>query len=416
MKRLFRELFQIGLEATRPEQILPPYLPMPPKGRTIVVGAGKGAAQLAAALEKLWPEPLEGVVVTRYGFGAKTKHIEILEASHPIPDQAGIIAARRLQQVVSELNEDDLVIALMCGGGSALLPAPPEGITLEDEITLTQTLLASGLPIAEMNSIRAVFSTIKAGRLAAQAAPARLCSLVVSDVVGDHLELIASGPTMPATHHADTALRAITEHHISLPAAMQDFLDQKAWHFPNPKDRVFQHHEQHLIASNRQSLHAMAEHARTQGYQVTILSDQLEGEAQKVARDHGMLIRALQASGQKNLLVLSGGELTVTHDGTGSTSSKGGPNSEYILALAREIAGLEDVAVFAADSDGIDGIGDHAGAYADGTSWQKISDCGIDPAQCLNSHTSYNALNSISGLLKTGATGTNVNDIRIFWI
>lgn len=400
-------LFNAAIAAADPLQALAPHLPAPPKGRTVIIGAGKGAAQMAAALEQLWDGPLTGTVVTRYGFGAPTRHIKVLEASHPVPDAAGLKATEALLAEIKDLTADDLVIALVCGGGSSLLAAPAEGLTLQDEQALNQTLLASGAPIGAMNAIRKMFSRIKGGRLAASTA-ARVLSLIVSDVPGDDPAQVASGPTVPCASGRKEALAAVARYNIALPPRLADYL-AKAPAPPVPTDPAFARNEVRVIASAAQSLEAAAALAKTQGWPVNILGDDLEGEASTLGADHAA--RALAA--QSPRLILSGGETTVTLKGKGG---RGGRNTEYLLAFALGINGAAEINALAADTDGIDGSEDNAGAFATGETAATIHAAGLDPAKALATNDAYTAFTSVDALFVTGPTGTNVNDFRAILI
>ena len=410
-RELLQALFGAAVKAADPLTGIRKHLPSPPRnGRTIVIGAGKGAAQMAAALESVWPEPLTGVVVTRYGYGCETKSIEILEASHPVPDAAGLAGAKRLVETVSGLSENDLVIALVCGGGSALLPAPPEGLTLQDEIALNETLLASGAPISAMNVVRKHLSTIKGGRLAA-ATKARVVSLIVSDIPGDNPAFVASGPTIPDATTRQDALAIVEQYRLNLPKAMIDHLNSPAADAPQPDDPVFARHEHHVIASAGVSLEAAAETARAHGVTPYILSDSIEGESRDVALVHAALAREVSARGRpfaKPAVLLSGGETTVTLRGKGG---KGGRNGEFALALALAIDGYE-ITALAADTDGIDGSESNAGAFADGTTARRLRAAGFDGRKLLDGNDSFSGFAAIGDVFTTGPTGTNVNDFR----
>ncbi|MGK9051270.1 glycerate kinase type-2 family protein [Neorhizobium petrolearium] len=410
-RELLQALFDAAVKAADPLTGIRKHLPSPSRnGRTIVIGAGKGAAQMAAALESVWPEPLTGVVVTRYGYGCETKSIEILEASHPVPDAAGLAGAKRLVETVSGLSENDLVIALVCGGGSALLPAPPEGLTLQDEIALNETLLASGAPISAMNVVRKHLSTIKGGRLAA-ATKARVVSLIVSDIPGDNPAFVASGPTIPDTTTRQDALAIVEQYRLNLPKAMIDHLNSPAADAPQPDDPVFARHEHHVIASAGVSLEAAAETARAHGVTPYILSDSIEGESRDVALVHAALAREVSSRGRpfaKPAVLLSGGETTVTLRGKGG---KGGRNGEFALALALAIDGYE-ITALAADTDGIDGSESNAGAFADGTTARRLRAAGFDGRKLLDGNDSFSGFAAIGDVFSTGPTGTNVNDFR----
>lgn len=408
---LLKALFAAAVKAADPLTGIVKHLPAPPtNGRTVVIGAGKGAAQMAAALESVWTGSLTGVVVTRYGYGCETRSIEILEASHPVPDAAGLAGAKRLVETISGLSEDDLVIALVCGGGSALLPAPPEGLTLEDEIALNEALLASGAPISAMNVVRKHLSTIKGGRLAA-ATKARVVSLIVSDIPGDNPAFVASGPTIPDGTTRQDALAIVDQYKLSLPAAMMAHLNSPAADAPRPDDPVFARHEHFVIASAGVSLEAAAEVSRARGVTPYILSDSVEGEARDVALVHAALAREVALRDRpfaRPAVLLSGGETTVTLRNKGG---KGGRNGEFALALALAIDGYE-ITALAADTDGIDGSETNAGAFADGTTARRLRTAGLDGRKLLDGNDSFLGFSAIGDVFETGPTGTNVNDFR----
>jgi hydroxypyruvate reductase len=408
-------LFHVAVKAADPLTGIRAHLPVRPKGRTIVIGAGKGSAQMAAALEQCWDGPIEGLVVTRYGFAAKCEHIEIIEASHPVPDAAGLVASGRLLKLVEGLTEDDLVIALISGGGSALLPSPAGGLTLEDEIAVNKALLASGAPISAMNVIRKHLSTIKGGRLAVAAYPARVVSLVVSDIPGDDPAMVASGPTVPGAGTRAEALDLIRLYRIELPAAVMAHIEKGDADAPMPGDPRFARNEVHVIASAGVSLKAAADAAREAGMQAAILSDAIEGEAREAAHVHAAIAREILNRGQpftKPILLLSGGETTVTLTGKG----KGGRNSEFLLSLAIDIDGNPGIHAMAADTDGIDGSEDNAGAFADAESVARMRRAGLVPAEILRNNDAWSAFNATGDLFVPGPTGTNVNDFRAILI
>lgn len=414
-KKLFAELFTSAVKAADPKEALRPFLPARPKGRTIVIGAGKGAAQLAAAFEELWEIPLEGVVVTRYGYGAACKHIRVLEANHPVPDEAGLIASQALFAILEGLTGDDLVVALICGGGSALLPSPAGSLTLADEIAVNEALLASGAPISIMNLIRKHISAIKGGRLALAVGQAKLVSLIVSDVPGDRPWEIASGPTVPSSARRVDALEAIRLYGVTLPPQVMMHLQNPASESPSPEDQRFSKHEVHIIASAGRSLEAAALVGRRYGLNTYILSDAIEGEARDVAKVHGAIARHVRDKNQpfaKPALILSGGETTVTLRAKG----KGGRNSEFLLALALEIDGQSGIHAFAADTDGIDGSEDNAGASADETSAKRMRQADLHPDALLRGNNAWTGFNAIGDLFVPGPTGTNVNDLRAILI
>jgi glycerate 2-kinase len=412
---LFVELFNAAVKAADPKEALKPFLPARPKGRTIVIGAGKGAAQLAASFEELWGCPLGGVVVTRYGYGAVCKYIQVLEANHPVPDAAGLLASKALFAALKNLTADDLVVALICGGGSALLPSPALGLSLEDEISVNEALLSSGAPISVMNLIRKHISTIKGGQLALAAGPAKLVSLIVSDVPGDNPWEVASGPTVSSAPRRAAALEAIRLYGIALPHHVMSHLQNPDNESPSPNDPCFSNHEVHIIASAARSLEAAADLGRKYGLNTYILSDAIEGEARDVAKVHGAIARQVLAKNQpfkKPALILSGGETTVTVRAKG----KGGRNSEFLLALALEIDGYEGIHAFAADTDGIDGTEDNAGAFADATTAHRMRDAGLNPAVLLQTNDAWTGFAAVDNLFVPGPTGTNVNDLRAILI
>ncbi|PBB39079.1 glycerate kinase [Mesorhizobium sp. WSM3868] len=410
-KTFLTSIFNAAVAAADPEKTIRNHLPVKPKGRTIVIGAGKGSAQMAAAFEKVWDGPIDGLVVTRYGYGAKSERIEIIEAAHPVPDAAGLEASRRLLEKVRGLTADDLVVALISGGGSALLPSPAPGLTLADEIAVNEALLASGAPIAAMNTIRKHVSTIKGGRLAGAAHPARVVSLVVSDIPGDNPALVASGPTVPDTGSRADALASIAAYGMSLPDAVMAHIQSAAADAPRSDDPRFAGNEVHLIASAGVSLEAAAAAAKRQGIEAVILSDSIEGEAREVGGVHAAVAREVATRNrpfEKPMLILSGGETTVTLRAKG----KGGRNSEFLLAFAIGIDGLSGIHALAADTDGIDGSEDNAGAFADGTTVARMRAAGVDAKAMLAGNNAWTAFHAVGDLFVPGPTGTNVNDLR----
>ncbi|MER8954622.1 glycerate kinase [Mesorhizobium sp. M0833] len=414
-KPFLTAIFNAAVAAADPQRTIKDHLPARPKGRTIVIGAGKGSAQMAAAFEKVWDGPIEGLVVTRYGYGAACRRIEIIEAAHPVPDAAGLEASRRLLEKVQGLTADDLVVALISGGGSALLPSPAEGLTLADEIAVSEALLASGAPIAAMNTIRKHLSTIKGGRLAAAAYPAKVVSLVVSDIPGDDPALVASGPTVPDIGSREDALASIAAYGMNLPVSVMAHINSPAADAPRPDDPRFIRNEVHLIASADVSLEAAAAEAKRQGIQAVILSDSIEGEAREVGGVHAAIAREVATRNRpfaKPVLILSGGETTVTLRAKG----KGGRNSEFLLAFAIGISGIVGVHALAADTDGIDGSEDNAGAFADGSTVSRMRKAGVDAKAMLAGNNAWTAFNAVDDLFVSGPTGTNVNDFRAILI
>ncbi|RFC66945.1 glycerate kinase [Mesorhizobium denitrificans] len=410
-KAFLTSIFEAAVAAADPEKTIRKHLPEKPKGRTVVIGFGKGAAQMAQAFEKVWDGPFEGVVVTRYGYGAPCRIIEVLEASHPVPDENGLNASRRLMDLVTGLRADDLVIALVCGGGSALLPAPAGKLSLADEVAVNEALLASGAPISAMNAVRKHVSNIKGGRLAALAHPARVVSLVVSDIPGDNPALVASGPTVPDGTTRQDALKIIETYGMKLPDAVIAHLASDEANAPMPDDALFAAHSVQVIASAAVSLEAAADASRAKGVPAVILSDAIEGEARDVGGVHAAIAREIATRNrpfEKPVLVLSGGETTVTLRAKG----KGGRNSEFLLAFALGVDGLEGIDALAADTDGIDGSEDNAGAFADGLTVVRMRAAGVDAKAMLQGNNAWTAFDAVDDLFVPGPTGTNVNDLR----
>lgn len=411
-RRLFKDLFQAAIAAADPLPGMAAHLPERPAGRTVVVGAGKAAARMAAGLESLWPWPLEGAVVTPHGNSVAPSQITVLEAGHPVPDQAGLDAARLLQRLVSGLGADDLVIALISGGGSALLPAPAGTMTLEDEIAVNRALLASGAPIADMNAVRKHISTIKGGRLAALAYPARVVTFVVSDIPGDDPALVSSAPTIASHTTREDALKVVETYGLDLPEAAMAQLRSPEADAPLPGDLRFTRNEVHLVASAAKSLEAAASLAKSRGIEAVILSDAMEGEAREVGRVHAAIACEIAKRNRpfgKPVLLLSGGETTVT---LGGSTGRGGRNTEFLLALAIAIDGVDGVHAFAADTDGIDGSGSNAGAFANSTTVARLRAKGLNAKALLAAHDSWQAFDALGDLFSPGPTGTNVNDFR----
>jgi hydroxypyruvate reductase len=410
-RELLQDLFRAAIAAADPARAVAANLPERPRGRTVVVGAGKAAAQMAQAFERAWGLPVEGLVVTRYGHAVATEHIEVVEAAHPVPDEAGFLAARRMMAKVHGLGPDDLVVALISGGGSALLPAPGPGMTLEDEQALTRSLLASGLPIGQMNRIRNELSAIKGGRLAVLAVPARVATLVVSDVPGDDPALVASGPTIPIASTRDDVRRLVALGRLQLPPAASAILASADNLPPRPDDPRLAGNSARIIASAALSLDAAANRAREKGLVSHILSEAIEGEARDIGMMHAAIAKEIASRNRpvaRPALLLSGGETTVTLRGSG----KGGRNSEFLLSFALAIDGVDGISALAGDTDGIDGSEDNAGAVADGTSVSRMRAAGIDARAALANNDAYSAFQAIGDLVITGPTGTNVNDFR----
>lgn len=406
---LLRRLFKVAVDSASPDICVPPNLPEPPRGRTIVIGAGKASAAMACALEQHWPGDLSGLVITRYGHGAPCKRIEVVEAGHPVPDAAGLAATQRIKTLVSGLSEDDLVICLLSGGGSALLVDPAPGISLAEKRDLTQALLLSGATIREINCVRKHLSSVKGGRLALAASPARVVTLAISDVPGDEPSQIASGPTVSDPSTRFDALEILARHDIKASRSIIDWLNDPRSETPKtvPNDRgAFR-----MIAAPSLALEAAAAEARRQGWQVHILGDAIEGEAREVGVAHAAIVRdvlAGRAQISAPCILLSGGETTVSVRGAG----RGGRNTEFLLALTVALDGMPDVYALAADTDGIDGSEDNAGAVTspDGLATAKAR--GYLASGRLAANDSYTFFEAIGGLVFTGPTRTNVNDFR----
>nr|WP_156392639.1 glycerate kinase [Rhizobium sp. Root482] len=410
-------LFEAAVKAADPLTAIRAHLPERPKGRTIVVGAGKAASQMAAAFENLWDGPLEGAVVARHGPVAVCERIRVLQSAHPVPDEAGLAGSAELLRLVEGLTPDDLVVALISGGGSSLLPAPPAGLSLEDEIVVNRALLASGAPISAMNVVRKHVSRIKSGRLAFAAAPARLVSLIVSDVPGDNPAFVASGPTIADFSTAQDALAIIARYGLALPEPVMRHLRSGQADAPRPDHPAFAGQAHHVIASAGVSLEAAAARARSLGVEAVILSDAIEGEARDIGRMHAAIARETAARGRpftKPIVILSGGETTVTIPP--GAQGKGGRNSEFLLSFALDIDGIDGIHALAADTDGIDGSEDNAGAFADGGTIHRMRTAGADARAHLARHDAWSAFCASGDLFVPGPTGTNVNDFRALLI
>lgn len=409
-RQVLRALFDAAVAAADPRIALPKLLPPAPAGRTVVVGAGKSAALMAQVVETAWPGPLSGIVVTRYGHAVPTRRIVVREASHPVPDAAGESAAREILAAVQGLSADDLVIALISGGGSALLSLPAPGLTLSDKQAVNRALLASGAGIGEMNAVRKHLSAIKGGRLAAAAHPARVVTLAISDVPGDELSVIASGPTVAdATSFAD-ARAIIARRGIAVPDAVARHLKAAAEETPKPGDARLARAEARIFARPQASLEAAAAVARAHGITPLILGDALEGEAREVGTVLAGIARACRAHGTPAAapcVLLSGGETTVTVSGQ---AGRGGRNTECLLALAVALGGADGIFALMADTDGIDGTEEAAGAIATPSTLARAA--AHDPRGKLAGHDSHGVFAALGDLVVTGPTLTNVNDFR----
>ncbi|MGQ9365045.1 glycerate kinase type-2 family protein [Azospirillum sp. ST 5-10] len=410
-RQLLRAMFTAAVEAALPAVCVPPHLPKPPRGRTVVVGAGKAAASMAKAVEDHWPGELSGLVVTRYGHAVPTERIAVVEASHPVPDAAGEDAARRILDLVSGLGADDLVLCLISGGGSALLAAPAPGLTVADKQAVAKALLRSGADITEMNCVRKHLSAVKGGRLAMAAHPARVVSLVISDVPGDDLSVIASGPTVADPTSFADARAVIAKYGIDLPPAVRAHLERGEGETPKPGDPRLAGVENVLVATPQASLEAAAAVARAAGVAPLILGDSLEGEAREVAKVHAAIARHAARTGQPArppCAILSGGETTVTVRGTG----RGGRNVEFLLGLAVALDGAPGIWALAADTDGIDGTEDNAGALLAPDTLARAAAAGVMAKERLADNDGYGFFGALDDLLVSGPTLTNVNDFR----
>ncbi|MBA3595544.1 MAG: glycerate kinase [Polaromonas sp.] len=427
--RAFLEhLYRAAVQRALPLHNTAAYLPKPPKGRTIVIGAGKAGGSMAQAVEALWPAdaPLEGLVVTRYHHipprpEGLPQRIEIVEAAHPVPDAAGLQAAQRILQMMQGLTKDDLVLCLISGGGSALLTLPAEGLSLEDKQGINKALLNSGANIGEMNCVRKHLSRIKGGRLAAACAPAAVVTLTISDVPGDDPSVIASGPTVPDASSCADALAILKRYNIDVPPALRTQLESGALETPKPGDPAFNGHAVHMIATPQQSLEAAAAAARAAGIAAYILSDEIEGESREVGKVHAAMARAVALRGQpfsKPCVILSGGETTVTVRPRQPDDAKGrgGRAGEFCLGLALALQGQQGVYALAADTDGIDGVEDNAGAFVAHDTLARALEKGMKIDRFLDRNDAYGYFEPIGDLVVTGPTHTNVNDFRALLI
>jgi len=423
-RQFLEYLYGVAVMRALPLHNTAAYLPPPPRGRTLVLGAGKAAGAMAQAVEAFWPQdaPLDGLVVTRYHHiparppGLKQR-IEVVEAAHPVPDAAGLAAAQRIVALTQGLGEDDLVLCLISGGGSALLTLPAEGLALADKQRINQALLNSGANIAEMNCVRKHLSRIKGGRLAQACFPARVVTLAISDVPGDDPSIIASGPTVPDATSCADALSILKRYRIEIPGPVADLLLSGALETPKPGDPAFARTQVHLIATPQQSLDAAADAARAAGVAAYILSDEMEGESREVGRVHAALARAVAVKGQpfqRPCVILSGGETTVTVRpvAPGEPRGRGGRAGEFCLGLAQALQGQAKVYALAADTDGIDGVEDNAGAWVEPTTLSRARAAGMKIDDYLERNDAYAYFAALGDLVTTGPTFTNVNDFR----
>lgn len=427
-REFLEHLYQAAVRRALPLHNTAAFLPPPPKGRTIVLGAGKAGGSMAQAVEALWPAdaPLEGLVVTRYHHIPPRpehlkKRLELVEASHPVPDAAGLAAAQRIMEMTRGLTKDDLVLCLISGGGSALLTLPAEGLTLEDKQRINRDLLNSGANIGEMNCVRKHLSRIKGGRLAAACAPAKVVTLTISDVPGDDPSVIASGPTVPDATSCADAVAILQRYGIAVPGGIMSLLEQGALETPKPGDAAFNGHEVHMIATPQQSLEAAAAAARAAGIEAHILSDEMEGESREVGKVHAALARAVArgtGAWKKPCVILSGGETTVTvkKQPEGTPRGRGGRAGEFCLGLAQALQGQAGVWALAADTDGIDGVEDNAGAFVAPDTLARAAVKGMKAGAFLDRNDAYGWFSALGDLVVTGPTHTNVNDFRALLI
>ena len=414
-RELLLNMFEAAIASAQPALCLPPHLPPPPRGRLMVIGAGKASAAMAAAVEANWPGELSGLVITRYGYAQPCRKIEIVEAAHPVPDLAGMDAARRMLQLVAGLTADDTVLCLISGGGSALLPLPAEGITLEDKQAINRALLKSGATIGELNCVRRHLSAIKGGRLAAACGKATVVTLLISDVPGDKPMDIASGPTVADPTTCADALEIVRRYRIPLPAAAEELLQSGRGESIKPGDPRLANCETRIIAAPQLALEAAAAVAREAGIAAHILGDSLEGEARDVGRVMAGIARQVALRGQPfaaPCVLLSGGETTVTVKGGG----RGGRNVEFLLALALALDGHPDIHALAGDTDGVDGMEEIAGALIAPDTLARAWAMGIPPRRSLDDNDGHGFFEALNDQVLTGPTLTNVNDFRAILI
>ncbi len=420
LRELLLESYRAAVAAADPLKIVPPHLPLPPVGRTLVIGAGKAAASMAAAVERNWPADsrLSGLVITRYGHALPTRRIRVVEAGHPVPDESGEAAAREILSSVRALGPDDLLLALVSGGGSSLLSIPVDGISMGDLKEVTRKLLACGAAIQEINTVRKHLSVIQGGRLAA-ACSAKILALVISDVTGDDPTHIASGPCAPDPSTYEDALEILSRYAVEPPASIGRHLGAgkrgEIAETPKPGDPVFSKAENRVIATAHRSLEAAAEVFRAGGISAAILSDSITGEASEVGKVMAAIAREVRSTGAPftpPVALISGGECTVTVKGSG----RGGRCSEFLLSLGVELGGLEGVHALAADTDGIDGSESNAGAFLAPDSLARASQAGLNAKALLANHDSWAFFSGIDDLVVTGPTLTNVNDYRVILV
>jgi glycerate 2-kinase len=406
-RNILRRLFYASLRAADPYASTERHLPESTEGRTLVVGAGKAAALMAKAVEDNWEGDVEGLVIVPYGHGANTDRIEVVEAGHPVPDEAGEYAAREILARARFLKDEDLMIALISGGGSSLMTVPQDGMQLEDKKQLTRRLLRSGASISEMNTVRRHLSAIKGGRLAAAAYPARVETLIISDVPGDDPSKVASGPTVPDKSTEQEARHILERYEVPVSGPMWEIFSGAGRERFKPGDPIFYKTRTKIVLSAREALEAARREAISMGLKPVVLGDDLEGEARELGEQHARIAIALKEEDMP-CVILSGGETTVTVDGAGA----GGPNGEYLLSMALELDGQPDIYALAADTDGIDGMGDNAGSIITPTTLMRCARSDMSAWGMLEDNDSYGFFEELGDLVMTGPTRTNVNDFR----
>ena len=411
-RKFLNSLFEIAVAKAQPGQCVPPFLSkLDLKDRTVVFGAGKASAAMAQAVEQHTSAALEGLVITRYGHAVECKQIEIVEAGHPVPDQKGMRAAASMLEIASGLTEKDSALCLISGGGSSLLSLPAQGLSLENKQVITNKLLKCGATIHEINCIRKHLSAIKGGRLAVACSPAPLLTLMISDVPGDDLSVIASGPTVADPSTFEDALKILNKYNISEPKSVLKHLENAVDETPKPGDSLLQNVENHLIATPKQSLRAAAQAVTNAGMTPLILGDNLEGESRDASKMHSETALQIQKNGtpvSPPAVILSGGETSVNVKGSG----RGGPNTEFMLSLLKDLRGRDGIWAIACDTDGIDGTEENAGAFISPESFKKSEELGLDPTGFLSNNASYSFFLELGDLGSPGPTMTNVNDFR----
>ena len=420
-KKLLINLFKEAVESCHPSNLMHKYIPSKkPKGRTFVVGAGKGSSEMAKHFEKAWEDkgygPLNGIVVTRYGHAHKCNNIEIIEASHPIPDKNGVIATKKIIQALKDLQKEDLLIFLISGGASSLLVYPREGLNLKDKQKLNSLLLNSGATISEINMVRKHLSFVKGGQLALYAHPAKVLTLAISDVPGDNYDVIGSGPTCPDETTRFDAIKVLKKYDIKYNNKIKEILSSKKCETPNKNNKVFQNISYKLIAKPQDALNTAKNYIKSYGFKTLILSDSIEGEADDIGLMHSAIVKQVKKFNQPKkppLCILSGGETTVTIK---NLMGKGGRNTQFLLSLAIQLGKYDDVYAIACDTDGIDGSENNAGAVIYPDTIKRAKDLGYDPNHFLRNNNSYKFFNSLGDLVITGPTNTNVNDFRAILI